>query len=499
MREGTSQRHVLSGSPWVVGRDPSVEFRVEDDKASRRHASFKLINGRPCVEDLGSFNGVRVNGKRIDIRATLRPGDVVQVGRTVFTLRADHAGADPSDADTLVLARAVLAAKEGRARFVVEGECRIGRGSDSHVYIDDPSISREHAQITFPPERPPRLRDLESANGSFVNGRRIRWSELRDGDLIRFGDRSFHLEAPAWPMDETQREAQTMATMPGWLFRGGLALALLAGVGWGAAAFWPDVYSSATTDPSTGLSAPSNEGASPEEEAGLLGTELPLSEIEAMLSGLSQTATEASMPSTRSAPPAASVRPPRQREPPVTERVVGAYLRGDVMQALRLSGRLEARSATAWRLFLTRADALYDRALTEVSNDPYRAQGFADALARMEAKAMPHGSKSFLVVELENALVNAYLTKGRSAFLAGRFARAYGCWRSAEELAPDDPAVQASLQRIDALAQRWSTEAEKLGHLGSKACALWQRIPPITAPESDLHRTANRRIQQLCR
>lgn len=76
----------------------------------------------------------------------------------------------------------------------------IGRADDCDVVLDDPSVSRHHAEIASRPGSAPVLEDLGSANGTFVNGRRIRpglgfkptdepsRAELQGGELLRIGD-----------------------------------------------------------------------------------------------------------------------------------------------------------------------------------------------------------------------------------------------------------------------------------------------------------------------
>ena len=72
-------------------------------------------------------------------------------------------------------------------RFEVgEGTSSIGRGSAATIRVTDNGISREHAQITV---RGPIavIRDLNSTNGTLVNGRRVSEMTLRHGDVIRLG------------------------------------------------------------------------------------------------------------------------------------------------------------------------------------------------------------------------------------------------------------------------------------------------------------------------
>ncbi|HJT86594.1 MAG TPA: FHA domain-containing protein, partial [Bryobacteraceae bacterium] len=76
-------------------------------------------------------------------------------------------------------------------------EVLIGRLSTSHLCIGDPSVSRRHCVIQ--PEGPRfRIRDLNSNNGTFVNGTRVDEQVLRKGDSIGVGDTLFQfVEKPA--------------------------------------------------------------------------------------------------------------------------------------------------------------------------------------------------------------------------------------------------------------------------------------------------------------
>ena len=62
----------------------------------------------------------------------------------------------------------------------------IGRASLNHILIDNPAVSAQHAIITRFGESY-RLKDLNSTNGTQVNGDSIADVELKDGDKIRFG------------------------------------------------------------------------------------------------------------------------------------------------------------------------------------------------------------------------------------------------------------------------------------------------------------------------
>jgi DNA-binding winged helix-turn-helix (wHTH) protein len=76
---------------------------------------------------------------------------------------------------------------EDREVQLVEGPNVIGRDSESALWIDEASVSRFHAQVVVAGGAA-RLEDLESKNGTYLNGRRIsRPESLTNGDEIRIG------------------------------------------------------------------------------------------------------------------------------------------------------------------------------------------------------------------------------------------------------------------------------------------------------------------------
>jgi pSer/pThr/pTyr-binding forkhead associated (FHA) protein len=68
---------------------------------------------------------------------------------------------------------------------------RIGRSLAADVRLDDPTISRRHALIVRGPDGA-RLLDDRSLNGVFVNGERVEWRTLADGDEIVVGRYRLH-------------------------------------------------------------------------------------------------------------------------------------------------------------------------------------------------------------------------------------------------------------------------------------------------------------------
>ena len=92
----------------LVGRHADCDVRIDLPQISRRHCCVALADDRVLIRDLGSRNGLRVNGRLID-EARIYPGDEVAIGPLLY--RYDVEGrstaprprvdpqADPNDPD----------------------------------------------------------------------------------------------------------------------------------------------------------------------------------------------------------------------------------------------------------------------------------------------------------------------------------------------------------------------------------------------------------------
>ena len=85
---GEGRRNVLSGSRVVLGRSREADIVLADPNISRRHAELRRDDDGWQIVDLGSTNGIKVNGRRVDSH-TLRPGDQVTIGVTDLTFELD--------------------------------------------------------------------------------------------------------------------------------------------------------------------------------------------------------------------------------------------------------------------------------------------------------------------------------------------------------------------------------------------------------------------------
>lgn len=83
----------VSGTPDItvdhplvlVGRHPQCDARLDSLRVSRRHCILTEDGGEVVVRDLGSTNGIRINGQRVE-RGRLRPGDEISIAHIRYRL-----------------------------------------------------------------------------------------------------------------------------------------------------------------------------------------------------------------------------------------------------------------------------------------------------------------------------------------------------------------------------------------------------------------------------
>ena len=235
-----------------IGRREGNTIRLTERNVSRKHAVVSRQNGSVSIEDLGSYNGIRVNGSRISGKVELKESDRVQIGDYVLQVTTDDEKKSPKDVTTQPIDRTADIAKtmpmnmrgiaksqeeaalrqtkpmsmedavslgdtakdeaestEDPARLVIlsknfagdefdltQPTTVIGRTQENDIWLDHRSISRHHAQVVKNKSGGYLIEDLGSSNGVRVNGEEYDRVELRKGDHVDLGHVRFRFVAP---------------------------------------------------------------------------------------------------------------------------------------------------------------------------------------------------------------------------------------------------------------------------------------------------------------
>lgn len=93
--KGSGPSVLLQRPIYLVGRHPECDLQLELPKISRRHCCFALAYDRLVVRDLGSRNGIRVNGREV-VETQLFRGDEVAIGPLIFRVEQDAVAVAPA-------------------------------------------------------------------------------------------------------------------------------------------------------------------------------------------------------------------------------------------------------------------------------------------------------------------------------------------------------------------------------------------------------------------
>ncbi|VTS06585.1 FHA domain-containing protein [Tuwongella immobilis] len=223
MDDVTKTRYTLTaGQPFLVGRTEESQLKVTDVACSRRQFVLQCESNQWHLVPLSTTSPTFVNGVQIEGKTLLAHQAVIQAGtcRFIFLVRADAAAqagtipemptqiplaADPkpktplppSAAPPSRIDRTIIADSEEAAELIAEalpqsiplsGNMLIGREDDKvQIKLQHPHVSRLHAQLVMSGGNAI-LTDLRSANGTFVQGKRITEpTRLRVGERIEIG------------------------------------------------------------------------------------------------------------------------------------------------------------------------------------------------------------------------------------------------------------------------------------------------------------------------
>lgn len=185
---GGEERFLLEHDEYILGRDPAVSIPLRDRKVSRHHARIFRQGNAYFIEDLGSVNGVLVDGVTIQSPKKLAPGIEIDVGGFILTAVAERA-----DARLTFTFTGRTAPFAGQEFLLPEGELEVGRVDGNAIVIPDPSVSRNHALVLVSSSSAS-VQDLGSSNGTLVNGERVSTRTLGQGDVVSFGNVEFEFQ-----------------------------------------------------------------------------------------------------------------------------------------------------------------------------------------------------------------------------------------------------------------------------------------------------------------
>ncbi len=167
-----------------VGRSPSCDIVLNYPTVSRFHSVVSRRKNTWVIFDTGSKTGIGLNGQKIKKRQKLSDGDRVTFGEATYIFSAPDFGDRPKGEKA---PEYELVSMSNGKKFPLDGTFfTIGRGRDSDVFLNLPTVSRKHVELIFV-EGKWKMKNF-SSNGVYVNSRPYMEEKvLKDGDVLDIG------------------------------------------------------------------------------------------------------------------------------------------------------------------------------------------------------------------------------------------------------------------------------------------------------------------------
>lgn len=179
---------------FSIGHASKNHLEIDDPSVSQQHAKILDKGETFLLKDLGSDAGTFVNGQRIT-QKNIVCGDTIAIGSVELVIIDPLEGIDAQNSWSLIADSSWLSGQE----FPILGDpddiLSIGRSSQCDIVFPGTHLSREHAQVTIN-YASLTIQDMSSANGTFVNDKKVSIEQIYPGDRIRLDVYSFRVFGP---------------------------------------------------------------------------------------------------------------------------------------------------------------------------------------------------------------------------------------------------------------------------------------------------------------
>lgn len=172
-----------------IGRGAGCGCRVprSDRFVSPRHALLEKAEEGVFISDLGSMNGIYLNGQPVSGRRKVAAGEVYSIGGTLMYVEVDDS-AEREEGEKEHRLEQLSGGDRGRMWRLTAERTVVGSAADADIRIPDLLVSRHHAAFELKPDGSCWIRDLKSRNGTKVNGTTLAADAIETGCMLKDGD-----------------------------------------------------------------------------------------------------------------------------------------------------------------------------------------------------------------------------------------------------------------------------------------------------------------------
>ena len=209
--EGNRESFWLATKKITLGGGSDNDLVVSGDKVAAFHAEIQSHNNAHYIVALKP-NIVHVNNLPIERATELNVNDVIQLGDVELRLvqpKSQAASTPATEGSPWSLHISASWAKQ--SHFPIEGLVTVGRDDSCDITVPIAHLSRRHASISVTAHGL-LVKDLDSTNGTFLNGGRITEACAKPGDKLKFDVVNFTVVGEVLSADENADQTVVRAT-----------------------------------------------------------------------------------------------------------------------------------------------------------------------------------------------------------------------------------------------------------------------------------------------
>ncbi len=203
---------------FTIGKASNNSLVIDDPSILDQHVAITNKTDQVKVTNIANSPQVSLNGKPVGHEAPLRANDVLTLGTVELELIDPKAVADQANAGrttnfTQGWSIYSSASWLEQNRYTLDKKVIIGRDPGCDIVLPLDHLSRKHVSLEIKNGQL-HLQDLDSSNGTFVNGKQVSQAQLKPGDKIKLDVVTFEVSGPAKAHDPNKTIIRSVKETP---------------------------------------------------------------------------------------------------------------------------------------------------------------------------------------------------------------------------------------------------------------------------------------------
>ncbi|KZY41770.1 MULTISPECIES: FHA domain-containing protein [unclassified Oleiphilus] len=203
---------------FTIGKAADNSLMINEKDILDHHIQITNTQEKLSLNNVSSSSNVLLNDKPVATNTSLKAGDVITIGSIELELIDPKSVNEQSNAGSTTNYSAgwsiySSASWLDQSRFVINKRVVIGRDPSCDITLPLEHLSRKHVALEVKSGQL-YMEDLDSSNGTFLNGRQVKQSAVKNGDKIKLDVLTFEVNGPAHDPNKTIIRSASDSTPP---------------------------------------------------------------------------------------------------------------------------------------------------------------------------------------------------------------------------------------------------------------------------------------------